>query len=566
MSQNKEPLRIGVMLDSWRVEAWTARMLEIISQSSYANIELLIFNADPQFAGGILNRLRENAGRWLYRLYMRLERLVCRPRPSAFESVDLKQLLGDVASMTVMPRRKRRCDFFPADAVSQLKSHDLDVIIRSGFGLLKGDVLTSARMGVWSYHHGDNRVLRGGPSGFWEVFKGWPVTGSILQILTEKIDDGTILARSWSSTNLFSVVNNRNKYFWKSMMILPRKLEELYRFGPEEFLERVEPLNDRLFFYDNRMFRPPSNCQFVSAFFAHMWRSASRVAYRLVFREQWHLMFRKAADISTSFWLYKTLNLEGDCLRADPFVIEEEGRYYVFFEEVPAKSGKGHIAVAVLDGEGALIETRKVLERPWHIAYPCVFDWNGQRYMAPDSSANGSVDLYRCESFPDKWVFDKTLIANIQAADPTLFEYSGKWWMFASVKEHSATSYWDEVSLYYADSPLSDDWMPHPANPVVSDARKARPAGGIIKREGRIYRVSQNCTRGYGYGMNLHEITALDENRYSEKDVCSMEPNWDSSVTGLHTLGWCGGLTVIDVRRRSPRIPFLSRLGAGGHK
>ena len=47
--------------------------------------------------------------------------------------------------------------------------------------------------GVWSYHHGDNRVNRGGPAGFWEVFEQWDVTGSILQVLSEELDAGKTL-------------------------------------------------------------------------------------------------------------------------------------------------------------------------------------------------------------------------------------------------------------------------------------------------------------------------------------------------------------------------------------
>lgn len=101
---------------------------------------------------------------------------------------------------------------------------------------------------------------------------------------------------------------------------------------------------------------------------------------------------------------------------------------------------------------------------------------------------------------------------------------------------------------------LSTDWTPHPAKPIVSDARKARPAGKILAHKGKHYRVSQNCSRGYGYGINLHQILILSEEEYAERDVCTMEPHWDRSITGIHTLNHEGDLTIIDAKFRRFRI------------
>ena len=107
-------------------------------------------------------------------------------------------------------------------------SFDLDVALCFGFRILKGDALKIARHGVWSFHHGDNLVNRGGPAGFWEVMDGIPVTGSVLQILTEDLDNGRVIYRSWSPTSdRFSVKANRNNLYWKSSAFVIRKLKDL---------------------------------------------------------------------------------------------------------------------------------------------------------------------------------------------------------------------------------------------------------------------------------------------------------------------------------------------------
>jgi methionyl-tRNA formyltransferase len=74
---------------------------------------------------------------------------------------------------------------FPEEGVKKIKDHNFDVILRLGSGILTGQILNTPRFGVISMHHGDNRVNRGGPPGFWEVLNREPSTGFIIQKLTD---------------------------------------------------------------------------------------------------------------------------------------------------------------------------------------------------------------------------------------------------------------------------------------------------------------------------------------------------------------------------------------------
>src|SRR4029079_8740558 len=136
--------------------------------------------------------------------------------------VDVEPRLTAVPRLVVQPRQTRHCDYFPDDAIEALRGFDLDVAVRLGFRILKGDVLTVPRFGVWSYHHGDNRVYRGGPPAFWEVMDGADATGAILQVLTERVDDGVVLDRTLVATEKLSVTKNRAKLYWKAASLLPR--------------------------------------------------------------------------------------------------------------------------------------------------------------------------------------------------------------------------------------------------------------------------------------------------------------------------------------------------------
>ncbi len=176
-----------------------------------------------------------------------------------------------------------------------------------------------------------------------------------------------------------------------------------------------------------------------------------------------------------------------------------------------------------------------VLEKPYHLSYPFIFEWESCLYMLPETAAHRAIEAYRCLEFPYRWEFCQTLMEPVKAYDTTLFPYQGKWWMTTNLKENEGASSWDELFLFSADYPLSAHWTPHPCNPVVSDVRRARPAGAIFESDGVLYRPSQDCSQGYGYGLNLNRILTLNAADYREEVACKMVPGWDRHIRGLHT-------------------------------
>ena len=131
------------------------------------------------------------------------------------------------------------------------------------FKILKGNILNCSRHGIWSYHHGDNKVNRGGPPGAWEVLNNNPVTGVTLQILNENLDGGKILLKSYSSTSPFSISKNRKSIYKKSIVYLPRKVAELYNRGEVAFFKDVNKLNNKPSFYNFKLYKTPKNIEFI---------------------------------------------------------------------------------------------------------------------------------------------------------------------------------------------------------------------------------------------------------------------------------------------------------------
>lgn len=555
MTQTPNKLRVGLLLDSFAQPAWERRMLEQIRNSEYAEIVLIVKNNAPVPArkSGLLakiDRIFRHRGELVYQLFCNFEQKRFRSKLDPFEKNDTSELLSGIAQLDVVPRQAKFSDWIPDADVETIRSHDLDVFLRLGFRLLRGSILDTAACGVWSYHHGDNRVVRGGPAGFWEAIKNHPWTGIIVQILSEDFDNGQVLYRSYSDTELRSPRLNRNGFYWKGAVIMPRLLRNLHALGRERFQAKVDDQNQNLEFYSGVSHTQPTNVQLLRLA-PGLLAKYVKAKFRWWFTEdQWILMYELRDGPATSFWRFKKMVPPKDRFWADPHIIFRNNRYYVFFEECLWASGKGYISLLEMEEDGSFSEPVKILERPYHLSYPFVFLWHGEDYMIPETMDNSTIEVYKCVEFPHKWEFHTTLMSDLEAVDATLFHYQERWWLFANIREHPGISTTDELFLFHSDDPLGTNWVSHPMNPIVSDVRTARPAGKIFERNGAIFRPSQNSTGGYGRGLCLNRIEYLTENEYKERVVSTANPDWDRRIVGLHTYSHEGRLTTIDAKLR----------------
>ena len=98
----------------------------------------------------------------------------------------------------------------------------------------------------------------------------------------------------------------------------------------------------------------------------------------------------------------------------------------------------------------------------------------------------------------------------------------GRWWMFVTLCVAGGPRA-DEVSLFHADTPLGP-WHPHRANPIVSDAAHARPAGALYLDGDALIRPSQDARGGYGHAVTLSRIDRLTTSEYHETPIGSIKP------------------------------------------
>ncbi len=542
----KVPLRVGLLIDSFYMYRWIHKIITDIRNSSIADVVLVI--KDDAFDGKreyLVQKMWVQRKYWLYKAYTKLDAWMFKVQPDAFERVNIQELVTDCPTISVNPLLKKYSDYFSQEDVQTILEHQLDVALRFGFRILKGDVLRIAKYGIWSYHHGDNLVNRGGPPGFWEVMEKHSVTGSILQILTEDLDRGKVIYRSYSPTHKRSVKRNKNNYYWQSTAFVIRKLKDLYENGPSSLED--DPHNASYHAYSHRLYRNPANKEFLPILFKFCIRTLCGKLGELFSKKQWFLAynFKPVDEIDDTFYRFKHILPPKDRYWADPFPVKNNGKYLLFIEEYSYKNKKGHISLLEMGEDGKYEKPIKILEKPYHLSYPFIFGWCGDYYMIPETSQNKTIELYRCVSFPMEWQLEKILMNEIRAVDTTLVEIDDFWWMFVNIGVEGTIRPLDELHLFFSDSPLGQ-WKAHRQNPVKSDCRSARPAGRLFRWNGDLYRPSQDCSVDYGCAISINKVDVLSSEYYRETEVSRILPKWKRGLFATHTLNHAGALTVMD--------------------
>ena len=199
---------------------------------------------------------------------------------------------------------------------------------------------------------------------------------------------------------------------------------------------------------------------------------------------------------------------------ADPFMIQINNAWYMFFEVMNASRNMGEIGMAI-SRDGLKWDYQQiVLSEPFHLSYPYVFQVDGEYFMIPESFEAGSVRLYRADPFPLKWSYAATLLEG-PWVDSSIFSFDGRWWMFSN----PVTPAHQVLELFYADA-ATGPWQRHPRSPLISGNKHiARGGGRVIVQDSRPVRFTQDCSPYYGTAVRAFEISALTASNYEGREL-----------------------------------------------
>lgn len=531
------PLRLAVLVDGVRVPRWIHQAIERVTESKTALLECV---AVP--AGALPPRRSWRPGAALLALYERADRRAFASARDPLAPVDASPLFAGVARRVLRVARCGASYAIAEDDVRALEALRLDVILKLGFPPLRGAVLSAARYGVWAFEHAE-AVARGESPFFRQIAGGEALTETaLLRLGVDGAPDAT-LYRSFGATDRMSLQRSRSAALAKSAAFVERCFARLVAEGEPA----ARPVPSEAAPRAAGRVTLPEVVRFGTGLAGRVVRSRLRSRR---YEEPWFVAVRRArpgAPEPGGLDGFEELVAPPDRFWADPFLVRHGDAHYLFFEDASLDTWKGRLCALEIFPDGRRSEPWVVLEHESHLSYPFVFSWHGEHWLLPETGERRTVELHRAVEFPFRWELERVLLRDVVAADPTLLERDGRFWLFLAMSPTGAPAN-EELFLFHADSPLGD-WHAHPLNPVVSDVRRARPAGRLFERDGVLIRPGQDCSAAYGGALTLSRVDVLEPWTYRETPIARIAPDWLPGLTATHTWAAAGDFEAIDGRR-----------------
>jgi hypothetical protein len=533
------PLKLGVVLDSSPVPGWVYHLVEKLTSCSAIEALLLVLENDSKGTAGA------DRGPVLFRSWAALDRWVRQAETDALRSRDWR-LLSRSRSIPVLLLQTRETTHLLDGDIARIKEANLDLILYLGRDVPGAELSACTSLGVWLVQNGATEV----PDQFWDIYEGNPFSLYGPRIMEQKQSRARVVYRSTATTYLLSLALNQNDAYWEIARVLVTQLSD-----PERLRADVQ-LHTEANADQHEMSRTLSNLRMARFLVQWTMRTLRHEFTKHLFREQWSIVIQAKPDMPKMIANhgFRIVRPPRDRFYADPFLIERNGRNYLFIEDYRFSSRKGLISCCEVDSEGNCSEPRVVLERTYHLSYPFLFSWRGEIYMIPETRDNGTIEMYRASDFPYSWVHEAVLMSDVAAIDSTLLHHHDKWWLFtAGVLDHALPE--NTLCLFFADSPRGP-WLAHPKNPIVSDVRHARSAGCLYFDNGQLIRPGQDCSKSYGYAVRLHRVDVLSETDYQETQLASITPDLIPGSIGIHTLNQNTEYRVMDCKFSIFRFGF----------
>lgn len=534
-------MNFGILCNGNHFQQWQIETIRHLVSGGHT-CSLLIINANPIQSQSFSEKLIHYPySKLLYRVWFRYMM-----KPEAKQDADITGIYKNLPEISCLTTRKGYAEYFDAKDVAIIKSYKLDFILRFGFGIIKGEILEAATYGVWSYHHDDDRKYRGVPTGFWEIWFNDPVNAAILQRLTNQLDSGVILHKAYFGTIDHSWQANLDNLL-KSTTEWPLQVCRDIENGNTGFLSvKNSP--------GTAIYKLPGNLKMMR-FLLKVASNKIRFHYRDLFlTEKWNvgiipLSIEKLIQpgeytIPEPVWL--DVNTKKSVYHADSFGFMKDGQYHVVCEEYDYQTAKGFLTSFQSDGHSWKISNKTIaLEKNYHLAYPYLFENEGNYFCIPENSEGGNLDLYRYETSGGKLVFEQTLIENLKAVDPSLFYYEGFWWLFFTDRVSTK----ERLHIWYSKN-MKGPFTSHSNNPVKVDIRSSRPAGNPFILNGELYRPAQDCSIRSGRRICINHVIKLSPTEFLEEEYSILNPAVNSQFPdGIHTFCVNEGAVIVDGKR-----------------
>lgn len=528
--QKNKRIRIGILSHGVIFPKFEANFIKKLLSNDNAEIVSLLV---------VQKREREHIYK-KYNAWGMYEKRFVFPKMVSIYPEDLHEYFNSINKLKINLVQESKYAFKVDDQeINEIKKLKLDIIINCQYRILKGLILTTPRLGIWSLHNSDNQKYRGEPSGFWEIFNREKESGSVLQILTEKLDAGRILRKGTFITENTSIARHRDKLLMESSEWVNSAVNQAY--FNRESIASIESTKTNA-----KIYKQPNFIKFLIFLFILGINNIKKMIHKYFFYEYWNIGILKSPieSIATSSpnkveWLNEE---QGYIYKADPFgYIDKDGILSIIFEEYDYLNSTG--TIKRYNSRTSQIET--FIDSKFHHSYPFIFHDDNKSYCIPECHQAKNITLHQIDE--NNKIVKKTIVLNGEPyTDSTIAKFNGYYWIFCT-KSFSFND--SNTNLYCYYSPTFDGkYIEHPLNPIKSNIKNARPAGTPFVIDNILYRPSMDCSNGYGSKLIINKIKKINTMEY-EEEVCNIIHPSTEYKDGIHHISTVGDKTLIDGKK-----------------
>lgn len=544
-------MKIGVLIRDFEILGnWELRIINKIIKDPSLELALLIQDGrkghhSPKSIKAKLKRLfksRNLIGTLLFKIQLKIESKLFKEKFTVDKSKIIEEL-NNINKIEVKPVRKGYLDIFDKNCVEEIEKYDLDIILRHEFNIISGELLNVPKFGIWSFHHADNSINRGGPPGFWEIVLNQSSVGVTLQKLTSELDGGLVIDKAFYNRH-WSVKKTSQNIFEGSVSLLFKNIKKLQN---GKFITKSSKL------YFNPLYKVPK-LGFVLKYSFNFYFKLARKFFQIInykiFGTRyacWTLFIGKGNFLDSTLYRLKPVKMPRNKFWADPFIFKYLDKDYIFFENYDYKTKKGKISCGRINNS-QLVDLVDVIEKEYHMSYPFIFEENKDIFLIPETLEKNRLEIYKCVDFPFNWELHSTLFEGESIVDASVYICKNKnKWLFLNKADGINAPDNSDLYIYKVNSSDYKELEPHKNNPVIINAKVARNAGAIFEYKNQIYRPSQaNIDGVYGRGLNINKIKKLTINEYVEETIITAQPNFDKGLISMHHLHQSNDIFVID--------------------
>lgn len=237
---------------------------------------------------------------------------------------------------------------------------------------------------------------------------------------------------------------------------------------------------------------------------------------------------------------------------ADPFPVIYNGKHYIFAEIMDKFTEHGCIGVCCIEEHSKFV---KVIDEPFHMSYPNVFELDGTYYMIPETHEARDIRLYVSDDFPYKWKLKKILVSDQNVADFSFFIKGDIMYAIAWDNDRKSSHLY-RVSLNNFET---EELFPN--REALIDMR---PGGNFYTSNDKLIIPLQECSRCYGEYLRFVETKVFTDNNIEQKELFQLKSK-DVKVDKLiiydrlHTYNRVDDFEVIDllIYQISPKQVWL---------